>query len=264
MKEFYQIMFVVLFALNGCNQMPHEVLNKQLTTLRYYREEMEGGVKHRTSFYYKPYEYLYNGKPFSGKVKDCDDKGVLKSEGFMKNGFPDGLWIYYNRNGTLKSKGRYVNGIADSAWFRYYTDGSLKLMERISLRGDTLHSDTIDAWFYNGQKYIDTRGDTIRRYYPEGRLLSKAILDSQKLREVYSRDGTVILRTDIYSKENFYVDGKLRSRTYYLSTKEGRERFLTEAHKWTKEEKTAIESADSVLFDYSTYWDPVIKIYVKD
>lgn len=236
----------------------------QLTAIRYYEEEDKGDVIRKTHFYYRPYIYKYINKPYFGRVKDYYEKDVLKSEGDMKNGFPEGYWIYYNSNGSTKSKGNYKDGVKDSIWYSYYNDGTLKSIESYHLSNDTLHSDTLNAWYYDGRKVIETTGDTVRRYYPSGRLMAKTIKGENKLQEVYLADGTVVFRSDSHKKETFYTSGSLRSRTYYLNNKTGNEMLQNEKHKWSQEEKDAIKNADSVLFDYSNYWEPLIKIYVKD
>ncbi len=251
------------FFLDSCNQMPGEVRLGQLVSSQYYREERQGDVLMKKYFYYKPAIYHYGSKPYTGRVKDFTAKEELKSEGFMKDGFPDGHWVYYNANGTIKAEGHYKDGVKDSLWISNYTDGSRKLEEKYLLKNDTLQVDTLNAWYYTGNMFLVTSGDTVRRYYKSGRMMSKVINGAEYLHEAYLEDGTVYFRKNSLVKESFYTNGKLRGRTYYLHDKKAAEMLATEKHKWAAEEKEALKNADSVFFDYSSYWDPVIKIYVS-
>jgi antitoxin component YwqK of YwqJK toxin-antitoxin module len=45
--------------------------------------------------------------------------GTISSEGFIKNGKPDGYWKNYNEDGSLKSEGNRINGELDSIWIFY-------------------------------------------------------------------------------------------------------------------------------------------------
>ncbi|MES2622523.1 MAG: hypothetical protein V4615_16850, partial [Bacteroidota bacterium] len=184
--------------------------------------------------------------------------------GHMKEGFPHGHWIYYNPNGTVKAEGNYKDGVKDSTWVSNYTDGVRKIEEKYTLYKDTLLSDTVGVWFYDGKYQMRNSGDTTYRYFKSGRLKTKTIRGENRIHEDYLEDGTVYYRKNNQVKESFYTNGKLRSRTYYLDNTKAAEMFEAENHKWSVEEKQAIETADSVLFDYTNFWDPVIKIYVKE
>lgn len=263
-KHIYALLAIVLVGLFACNNLPSEIRLKQLTAIRYYKKEMRGDVERQTHFYYKPNFYSYAGKAYTGKVKDYSDDGKLKSEGAMKDGFPEGNWIYYNANGTLKSQGVYKDGVKDSLWYDYYTDGSPKVAATYTLKNDSLQTDTVSAWFYGGQKLIETVKDTVKRYYKSGRLMARTVKGDDKCYELYMEDGVLIYRVDKHRKESWYTSGGLRQRTYYVRDKIGRELMLADKHKWTADEKAALEQADSVQFDYSNYFDPVIKIYVRE
>lgn len=263
-KPLALVLIVLAIGFYACNNMPAEVRLKQLTPIRYYKKEMHGDVERQTHYYYKPTFYSYAGKAYTGKVKDYADNGKLKAEGGMKEGFPEGSWIYYNANGTLKSQGAYKDGVKDSVWFDYYTDGSPKLSARYYLVKDSLRTDTIGAWYYGGQKCIETVGDTVKHYYKSGRLMARTLKGEKRSYELFMEDGVMVYRNDTHRKESYYTNGSLRSRTYYVRDKVGNELMQAENHKWTAEEKAALLKADSVQFDYSSFYDPVIKIYVKE
>ncbi|HLP19319.1 MAG TPA: hypothetical protein VK174_03425 [Chitinophagales bacterium] len=264
MMKYTCIIAAAILFFTACNQMPGEVRMNQLAAVRYYKEEDRGNVVRKTHFYYKPNIYMYGGKPYTGKVKEYSEKNEVKSEGFMKDGFPEGYWVYYNTNGTVKSEGYYKDGAKDSLWHDNYTDGSPKLLMHFSLKNDSLQRDTMGAWFYGGQKIVETIGDTTKRYYKTGRLMVRTIRGAEKSEEVFYSDGTLIYKKDRYTKDSYYTNGKLRSRTYYLQDKSRINKVFAEKSNWTAEEKDAVTKADSVQFDYSSLWDPVMKIYMQE
>ncbi|MFM9057157.1 MAG: toxin-antitoxin system YwqK family antitoxin, partial [Bacteroidota bacterium] len=49
--------------------------------------------------------------------------GIISSEGFFKNGKPDGYWKSYYENGGLKSEGNRRGGLLDSLWKFYDEQG---------------------------------------------------------------------------------------------------------------------------------------------
>lgn len=52
----------------------------------------------------------------NGFVRNFYDNGTLQSEGYMKNGLPNGLWKYYDPFGKLNLMGQYVLGKRDGRW----------------------------------------------------------------------------------------------------------------------------------------------------
>lgn len=264
MNHYFKLILFSIVVLAACNSMPNEIRMNQLAAVRYYKEETKGDVIKKTHFYYKPNIYMFGNKPYTGIVKDYTEKNELKAEGAMKDGFPDGLWKYYNANGSVKSEGYYADGVKDSLWHDYYTDGSPKLLMKFSLQNDSLQRDTIGAWLYGGQRILEANGDTVKHYYKDGRLHTRLVKGANFLEEDYYTDGTLIYRKDNRRKESYYTNGKLRSRTYYLQDKNQLVDIMAEKTGWTQEEKDALTKADSVQFDYSSLWDPVMKIYVKE
>jgi antitoxin component YwqK of YwqJK toxin-antitoxin module len=53
------------------------------------------------------------------------ENGVISSEGFLRNGKPDGYWKNYYKNGKIKSEGNRKNFVPDSIWKFYNEDGIL-------------------------------------------------------------------------------------------------------------------------------------------
>jgi len=57
---------------------------------------------------------------------------VVSSEGWMRNGKPDGYWISYYPNGVIQSKGNRKNFLLDSIW--YFYDNKVGLKSELSYR----------------------------------------------------------------------------------------------------------------------------------
>src|SRR5688572_6538048 len=53
------------------------------------------------------------------------DNGIKSSEGYMKQGRPDGYWKTFYENGNLKSEGNRKSFELDSIWKFYNEDGKL-------------------------------------------------------------------------------------------------------------------------------------------
>lgn len=52
----------------------------------------------------------------NGLVRNFYDNGTLQSEGYMKNGLPDGVWKYFDPYGKLNQYGVYILGKRDARW----------------------------------------------------------------------------------------------------------------------------------------------------
>lgn len=61
----------------------------------------------------------------SNYVKLYDDSGILTSEGFLIDNFPEGEWISYHSNGKIKSKGIWKANELDGPWIFYNYKGLL-------------------------------------------------------------------------------------------------------------------------------------------
>jgi len=53
------------------------------------------------------------------------DNGKISSEGMMRNGKPDGIWVSYYPSGRIKSKGKRTNFLLDSVWMFFDEMGQL-------------------------------------------------------------------------------------------------------------------------------------------
>lgn len=102
------------------------------------------------------------------------ESGKVSSEGFLRNGKPDGYWKSYHRNGKIKTEGNRKNYLLDGTW-KFYTDqGQIYLTidyveekkegTRVSYRGEQPYK--IER-FKNDQKEGNTE-----IFYPSGKLQS--------------------------------------------------------------------------------------------
>ena len=86
--------------------------------------------KHLFGFWAFLFPFLMNGQQDTGKygqrVRYFYESGKVSSEGYMKDGVPNGIWTSYHENGALKSLGLKRKGISDSVWNFYTLEGTLK------------------------------------------------------------------------------------------------------------------------------------------
>lgn len=126
--------------------------------------------------------------------------GKISSEGWIKNGRPDGSWKTYYTTGILKSEGKRKNHLLDSTWVFYNSFG-----------------DTIEKINY---LYGKRNGYTIRFYSnrienPEsiGNIISKELYLNDKkegLSYYYYEDGSL-------KKVSNYVSNSLNGDTYHFN-----------------------------------------------
>lgn len=260
MRNYYAVSLILL--LFSCGKQPGKVVMEQLTETPYYEEGVEQGEATKVRLKYKPYMYFYSGKPYTGKVYSNYADGSKKLTGSMKNGFPDGSWVYYHENGKVENKAHYQEGTPDSLWQKYFKDGNKSVTEKYYMTGRMLHCDTIEAWYDWKKKKIETIGDTIKSYFYSGSIASLTIGNRLQQQWTYTKDGMPVSRTTNYKREMFDTKGGVFKRIYYLHVPEGREAYKNAKEVTTKEQREAIEKADSVEFDFTYKWDPVVRIYM--
>lgn len=71
----------------------------------------------RDGLYYKKFTVV----PFTGNITG------KKTQGTIKNGKKEGLWIYYYSNGQLSYKGTFKDGKKDGTWIECHRNGQLRL-----------------------------------------------------------------------------------------------------------------------------------------
>lgn len=100
------------------------------------------------------------------------ENGNTSSEGYMRNGKPDGYWKTYHPNGVLKSEGNRADFELDSLW-KFYNEDGIKLTE-IHYKGGKKHG--VYRTFREGSLYeeaefeADIKVNDARFYYPTGEL----------------------------------------------------------------------------------------------
>lgn len=170
--------------------------------------------------------------------------GIVSSEGFLREGKPDGYWKAYYENGNLKAEGNRKNFQLDSLWKFYSEDG--KISQEINYRNGLKNGirrtyqkdETIEDYFVD-----DVREQYSKVFFPDGKL-KKIIPYSGGMENgisfEYNRDGVIILITEykkgfLLSREHinrsdpnglkqglwkdFYSNGKLQSEVTYLNDK---------------------------------------------
>lgn len=137
------------------------------------------------------------------------ENGKLSSEGYMRDGKPDGHWKTYFENGTLKSEGNRKNFNLDSTW-NFYSDSGQIIMKINYLDGKkngirtTYQEDEIVE-----ENFIDDikQGYT-KYYYPDGKLWKEMNfidgLEEGTGKEFAADDGRVIKL--IQYKKGYTVD----------------------------------------------------------
>ena len=101
------------------------------------------------------------------------DNGVISSEGFMRDGKPDGYWKNYYLNGIIKNEGNRKNFQLDSSWKFYYEKGKIQRIINYTngkKEGFTFNYDTsgflISKDFYKN----DSKQGNSYTFYPNGKL----------------------------------------------------------------------------------------------
>lgn len=172
--------------------------------------------------------------------------GQIASEGFLKEGQPDGYWKNYYENGQLKSEGNRENFLLDSTWIFYSDSGNISLKinykegKKNGIRTTINKSEIIEENFEN-----DIKEGYTNYYYANGNLKKKVFYangrEEGEARE-YSEDGTIITlieykRGYIINSENinryrtqqkhgiwktFYENENIKEEgTYYFGKKDG-------------------------------------------
>jgi uncharacterized protein len=151
-----------------------------------------------------------------GPVTIYYPNGQLSSEGFVKDGKPDGYWKTYYVTGILKSEGKRTNFLLDSTWNFYNHSGDLVEVINYQFGKRSGYTYTYD---YNnpelpGQKtlvskelYINDKKEGQSFYYYNTGELKEMVFFSDGKREGYAkefdRDSTVITLKQY--KDNYLI-----------------------------------------------------------
>ncbi|MFM7233095.1 MAG: toxin-antitoxin system YwqK family antitoxin [Flavobacteriales bacterium] len=184
-----------------------------------------------------------------------DDNGKVSSEGYLRDGKPDGYWKTFYPNGKIKTEGKRENFQLDSTW-NFYSDGGM-LQKSIDYKNnerngwERLYDDKgnkSEEYFY----VKNIKEGKANWYYPTGELKkqSQFVNNKEEGKAVeYERDGRIITLLTyrsgfIYTEErinrydsqgkrsgiwrDLYEDGKLRQEGNWLAgMKNGVFKFYT-------------------------------------
>ena len=125
------------------------------------------------------------------------ENGQVSSEGFMKDGVPDGYWVSYHRNGEKKTEGNRVNNELDGLWKFYNEDGQIS----VSISYKDGKKDGPRTSFLNNVRIKEENFETDKRqgftilYYDSGELFKEIPFENDKengLGYEFGQDGTII------------------------------------------------------------------------
>jgi len=170
--------------------------------------------------------------------------GVLSSEGYMKNGKPDGYWKTYHENGIIKSEGNRKNFELDSLW-KFYNEEGKSILEvnylnglKQGVRKTITENEIVEENFDK-----DIKQGLTRYFYSDGKLKKEIYYEKGKetgQSKEYSQEGIVINikeykngilirneninRTDRNKRKQgvwklFYENGALQQEGFYVSDK---------------------------------------------
>ncbi len=145
--------------------------------------------------------------PFLSKTQDTAtytrfyyENGVVSSEGFLKNGKPDGYWKTYNEKSILISEGNRKNFELDSVW-KFYNETAKLTMEinylkgkKNGLRKSFLEKETILENFKE-----DVKQGLTTYYYPNGKMMRLIPFDNgleHGIAKEFDEDSTIISITE--------------------------------------------------------------------
>jgi len=109
------------------------------------------------------------------------ENGVVSSQGFMKNGKPEGYWKTFYPNGKLKSEGNRVNHELDSLWVFYSEDGitSQSITYSEGKKDGEKKSFYTDGVIQKKEVFeSDVLIDTVVRFHPSGNVSSIVPIDT--------------------------------------------------------------------------------------
>ena len=144
----------------------------------------------------------------NGFQKFTYPSGKLSSEGFIRDGKPDGYWKSFYENGNLKSEGNRKDFELDSLWKFYNENGKLileisyKKGKKNGIRTSYLDKETIRENYRN-----DIKDGYTRYYFTDGKLKLEVPFvkgTEQGFGKEYASDGTIITLTEY--KKGFIVD----------------------------------------------------------
>ncbi|MEN8224812.1 MAG: toxin-antitoxin system YwqK family antitoxin [Bacteroidota bacterium] len=141
--------------------------------------------------------------------------GEKSSEGYIKDGKPEGYWKTYNEEGILLSEGNRKNHLLDSTWKFYDAAGSLKMEinyktgKKNGLRITYRENERLE------ENFIDDLKQGISSYYYPGGELKKTVFFIDGLEEgiakEYAEDGRI---TQLITYKKGFIANRERINRY--------------------------------------------------
>ena len=210
------------------------------------------------------------------------ENGKVSSEGYLRDGKPDGYWKTYFATGVIKSEGNRRNFQLDSTWNFYYDKGIIQKSINYSQDRKNGWERIYDEYGNRIEEY--TNKDNIRSgianwYYATGELKKTAVFENNKEEGKaieYDRDGRIITLLTyrngfIYTEEkinrydsqgkrtgvwrDLYADGKLQLEgNWAMGMKNGVFKFYTRKGELEKLERyendvLVVDAASTAILD---------------
>lgn len=149
--------------------------------------------------------------------------GVISSEGFLRDGKPDGYWKSYYENGNIKSEGNRINFLTEGTWKFYNEEGlltseiSYEKGKKNGVRKTYSKTEIIEEYFMN-----DVRDQYIKVYFPDGKLkrytkLINGLEEGYSLE--YNQDSVIIMMAEY--RKGFLLSREFINRTDKNGVKQG-------------------------------------------
>ncbi|MCF8224967.1 MAG: hypothetical protein K9J30_03725 [Bacteroidales bacterium] len=183
----------------------------------------------------------------NGPVKIYYPNGQVSSEGFVKNGKPDGYWKTYYVTGILKSEGKRTNFLLDSTWKFYDQSGNLveeinyKLGNKSGYRYRYAYDNPVKPGkrtVISKELYINNKKEGDSYYYYDTGELRKIENYQNGKREgyakIFDKDSTVITLQQF--KDNFLISRERINRLDERGIKQGKHKYFYDDGNLKKEE----------------------------
>ena len=126
------------------------------------------GIRHGYSVEYNDYGHIQRESWFSNGEPEGPqtlyDKGIRRSEMYIRNGRKEGPYMVFYANGAIDSAGIYQNDIKVGTWLKYYENGNMQFSTEYSQEGKK----------EGRERYFNSEGAIMAEYIyrnnvPEGR-----------------------------------------------------------------------------------------------
>jgi tetratricopeptide (TPR) repeat protein len=158
MKFIFGILFTILFKFSFSQSNKIKCTDFIGVTNSQLKDQFGQGI---VSCYDSNSAY-YNGKLYTGLVKECYSNGNISQTYYRKNGISDGEMTYFYENGIISETGFIKNGNREQEWIAYYNTG------RIKYKGSYLNNKSIGETFY----YLDNGTLNFVLNFDNGKMIS--------------------------------------------------------------------------------------------